>query len=131
MRVDEEIRTGADKAAVIAGTVGETLEPAAVELDSIKIAGQMTIARAGEVDPAIFLVDRVERTGFPVATGHGADGCAILSEVINVLPAGALAEEEKRTILEEFWLTRIVDPGFGRFAEQFCRLAAIRFDGAD
>src|SRR6185437_3868586 len=44
VRVNEEIAFGTYQAAVIAGAIGEALKAAAIELDAIEIAGQMTVA---------------------------------------------------------------------------------------
>src|SRR5262249_22610427 len=78
-RVDEKVPLRADAHLVVAGRVGQTLELAAVELDTVEVGGNRTVLVRGEIDPSFLLVNglqgaRLEHAvfHFPGAVRHSA-----------------------------------------------------------
>ena len=104
----------------------QRLHAGAVELDLEGDAAEPGVLVAVEVDDASVLIDLVELLGVPVAAGDGVLELAVGGVVVEVLVAGAFAEEQKRAVLEESDLpdgAEVADPGLVGIAKELPRLA--------
>src|SRR5205814_8785653 len=97
-----------------------------VELDRVFVIGDEAALSAAEVNCSLGIVDRVERTHIPIAFGDLRDLLAVGAVVIDLAPAAAIAEPEKRSILQP--LQSVIDdfnPSLGLFAKESARLTVI------
>src|SRR5262245_7653041 len=92
---------------------GQSLQPASVELDSINVAADLAAFGTRKIDPAVRLINAVQRARFPLARSQSAALFAIGCVVIDVLPARAFAQPEERAVFQPVRAVIIVgvDPG--------------------
>src|SRR5262245_657765 len=70
---------------------GQSLQPAAIQFDSINVAADVAAFGTRKIDPAVRFINAVKRARLPLARSQSAVLFAIGGVVIDMLPAGALA----------------------------------------
>src|SRR6266850_532231 len=96
----------------------QTFEARTVKLDCVSVAGDKAVFGAAEVEGAFRFVDLFERTHVPIAPGDLLDELAVGSVMIDVPPAAAVAEPQKRSIIQPLHArVNYFDPGLRRLAQ--------------
>src|SRR5947208_2383694 len=111
-----------------AGTFGQELDIAALELDAREAGADRVILGCAQVDPAGLVVDLDDAADLELALGELTLERAVGVVVIEMLPAIALAVEKERAIGQPAGQARAINPGFVLVAEETADLVTVDGD---